>query len=175
MNNLFSCLWFNEVHLLTPRDQLSFGYVVDRLKWAFKVFMFHNCDVNTTLSFNCTLTSDNIPLRSSGSRVSRNSKGKESVWRRAEAALGSGFRWAATSCKNFQSWLRQKRDWSLSLSLFSLYSSLLCIDSSTESKAQPTRSFWFYFLIYVKKRSKSVCYIAWRLEQLQWCYQHCNP
>ncbi|KAK6151638.1 hypothetical protein DH2020_014273 [Rehmannia glutinosa] len=31
LNNLFSCLWFNEVHLFTPRDQLSFGYVVYRL------------------------------------------------------------------------------------------------------------------------------------------------
>jgi len=47
MNNLFSCLWFNEVHLLTPRDQLSFGYVVDRLKGAFKVFMFQNCEYNS--------------------------------------------------------------------------------------------------------------------------------
>ncbi|GKV20882.1 hypothetical protein SLEP1_g30929 [Rubroshorea leprosula] len=28
LNNLFSCLWFGEVHLFTPRDQLSFGYVV---------------------------------------------------------------------------------------------------------------------------------------------------
>ncbi|ESQ53094.1 hypothetical protein EUTSA_v10024983mg [Eutrema salsugineum] len=47
MNNLFSCLWFNEVHLLTPRDQLSFGYVVDRLKGAFKLFMFQNCEYNS--------------------------------------------------------------------------------------------------------------------------------
>ncbi|KAK1273142.1 hypothetical protein QJS04_geneDACA009666 [Acorus gramineus] len=31
LNNLFSCLWFNEVNLFTPRDQLSFGYVVYRL------------------------------------------------------------------------------------------------------------------------------------------------
>ncbi|XP_058112895.1 probable hexosyltransferase MUCI70 isoform X3 [Magnolia sinica] len=30
LNDLFSCLWFNEVNLFTPRDQLSFGYVVYR-------------------------------------------------------------------------------------------------------------------------------------------------
>ncbi|KAJ0010236.1 hypothetical protein Pint_34248 [Pistacia integerrima] len=32
MSNLFSCLWFNEVNLFTPRDQLSFGYVVYSMK-----------------------------------------------------------------------------------------------------------------------------------------------
>ncbi|CAI9764323.1 unnamed protein product [Fraxinus pennsylvanica] len=36
LNNLFSCLWFNEVNLFTPRDQLSFGYVVYRLGDEFK-------------------------------------------------------------------------------------------------------------------------------------------
>ncbi|EEF41118.1 probable hexosyltransferase MUCI70 [Ricinus communis] len=47
LNNLFSCLWFNEVHLFTPRDQLSFGYVVFRLGDAFKFFMFPNCEYNS--------------------------------------------------------------------------------------------------------------------------------
>lgn len=47
MNNLFSCLWFNEVHLFTPRDQLSFGYVVYRLGDSFKFFMFPNCEYNS--------------------------------------------------------------------------------------------------------------------------------
>ncbi|CAA0819961.1 Protein of unknown function (DUF616 [Striga hermonthica] len=47
LNNLFSCLWFNEVHLFTPRDQLSFGYVVYRLGGLFKFFMFHNCEYNS--------------------------------------------------------------------------------------------------------------------------------
>lgn len=47
MNNLFSCLWFNEVHLFTPRDQLSFGYVVYRLKDQFKFHMFPNCEYNS--------------------------------------------------------------------------------------------------------------------------------
>ncbi|KAF6135691.1 hypothetical protein GIB67_028262 [Kingdonia uniflora] len=47
MNNLFSCLWFNEVNLLTPRDQLSFGYVVYRLKDLFSFFMFPNCEYNS--------------------------------------------------------------------------------------------------------------------------------
>ncbi|KAJ9178777.1 hypothetical protein P3X46_010634 [Hevea brasiliensis] len=47
LNNLFSCLWFNEVNLFTPRDQLSFGYVVDRLGGAFKFFMFPNCEYNS--------------------------------------------------------------------------------------------------------------------------------
>lgn len=44
LNNLFNCLWFNEVNLFTPRDQLSFGYVVYRLKGLFKFFMFRNCE-----------------------------------------------------------------------------------------------------------------------------------
>lgn len=47
LNNLFSCLWFNEVNLLTPRDQLSFGYVVYRLGGLFKFFMFKNCEYNS--------------------------------------------------------------------------------------------------------------------------------
>ncbi|KAM7278362.1 hypothetical protein ACFE04_005496 [Oxalis oulophora] len=47
LTNLFSCLWFNEVNLFTPRDQLSFGYVVYRLKGAFKFFMFPNCEYNS--------------------------------------------------------------------------------------------------------------------------------
>ncbi|XP_074367806.1 putative hexosyltransferase MUCI70 [Apium graveolens] len=47
LTNLFSCLWFNEVDLFTPRDQLSFGYVVYRLKGLFKFFMFPNCEYNS--------------------------------------------------------------------------------------------------------------------------------
>ncbi|CAI8618628.1 unnamed protein product [Vicia faba] len=47
VNNLFSCLWFNEVHLFTPRDQLSFGYVAYRLGDAFNFFMFPNCEYNS--------------------------------------------------------------------------------------------------------------------------------
>ncbi|XVE48821.1 hypothetical protein DITRI_Ditri01bG0033100 [Diplodiscus trichospermus] len=47
LNNLFNCLWFNEVNLFTPRDQLSFGYVVYRLKGLFKFFMFQNCEYNS--------------------------------------------------------------------------------------------------------------------------------
>ncbi|KAK2984400.1 hypothetical protein RJ640_026855 [Escallonia rubra] len=47
INDLFSCLWFNEVNLFTPRDQLSFGYVVYRLKGLFKFFMFPNCEYNS--------------------------------------------------------------------------------------------------------------------------------
>ena len=47
MSNLFSCLWFNEVNLFTPRDQLSFGYVVYRLGGAFRFFMFPNCEYNS--------------------------------------------------------------------------------------------------------------------------------
>lgn len=46
LNDLFSCLWFNEVNLFTPRDQLSFGYVVYRLKGSFKFHMFPNCEYN---------------------------------------------------------------------------------------------------------------------------------
>ncbi|KAF9617142.1 hypothetical protein IFM89_034293 [Coptis chinensis] len=44
LNNLFSCLWFNEV---TPRDQLSFGYALYRLGDSFKLFMFPNCEYNS--------------------------------------------------------------------------------------------------------------------------------
>lgn len=47
MSNLFSCLWFNEVNLFTPRDQLSFGYVVYRLGDLFRFFMFPNCEYNS--------------------------------------------------------------------------------------------------------------------------------
>ncbi|KAL8497783.1 hypothetical protein ACS0TY_021207 [Phlomoides rotata] len=47
LSNLFSCLWYNEVHLFTPRDQLSFGYVVYRLGGLFKFFMFPNCEYNS--------------------------------------------------------------------------------------------------------------------------------
>ncbi|KAI8533207.1 hypothetical protein RHMOL_Rhmol11G0279300 [Rhododendron molle] len=47
LNNLFSCLWFNEVNLFTPRDQLSFGYVVYQLGGRLKFFMFPNCEYNS--------------------------------------------------------------------------------------------------------------------------------
>ncbi|KAF5947034.1 hypothetical protein HYC85_017262 [Camellia sinensis] len=47
INNLFSCLWFNEVNLFTPRDQLSFGYIVYRFGGQFKFFMFPNCEYNS--------------------------------------------------------------------------------------------------------------------------------
>ncbi|KAK9944201.1 hypothetical protein M0R45_009779 [Rubus argutus] len=47
MSNLFSCLWFNEVDLFTPRDQLSFGYVLYRLRDSFQFFMFPNCEYNS--------------------------------------------------------------------------------------------------------------------------------
>ncbi|XP_017617989.1 probable hexosyltransferase MUCI70 isoform X2 [Gossypium arboreum] len=47
LNNLFNCLWFNEVNLFTPRDQLSFGYIVYRLRGLFKFFMFQNCEYNS--------------------------------------------------------------------------------------------------------------------------------
>ena len=46
VTNLFSCLWFNEVHRFTPRDQLSFGYVLHRLNYTFRFFMFPNCEYN---------------------------------------------------------------------------------------------------------------------------------
>lgn len=52
MSNLFSCLWFNEVDFFTPRDQLSFGYVVYRLGSAFKFFMFPNCEFNSLFVLN---------------------------------------------------------------------------------------------------------------------------
>eukprot|EP00250_Pteridium_aquilinum_P004471 c14674_g1_i1 orf=78-1463(-) len=47
LTNLFSCLWFNEVNRFTPRDQLSFGYVVYRLNGSFPFFMFPNCEYNS--------------------------------------------------------------------------------------------------------------------------------
>ncbi|MBA0823871.1 hypothetical protein Goarm_020569 [Gossypium armourianum] len=47
LSNLFNCLWFNEVNLFTPRDQLSFGYIVYRLRGLFKFFMFQNCEYNS--------------------------------------------------------------------------------------------------------------------------------
>ncbi|TYG83938.1 hypothetical protein ES288_D01G208800v1 [Gossypium darwinii] len=54
LSNLFNCLWFNEVNLFTPRDQLSFGYIVYRLRGLFKFFMFqiakHSSKVEWTKS-----------------------------------------------------------------------------------------------------------------------------
>ncbi|GAB4832479.1 hypothetical protein Ancab_006501 [Ancistrocladus abbreviatus] len=50
LNNLFSCLWFNEAHPFTPRDQLSFGYVVYRLK-----------AVSITRPLCCTPAHESIP------------------------------------------------------------------------------------------------------------------
>jgi hypothetical protein len=44
--NLFSCLWFNEVDRFTPRDQLSFGIVRDKLaqKVPWQINMFKDCE-----------------------------------------------------------------------------------------------------------------------------------
>lgn len=52
MTNLLCCLWFNEVNRFTPRDQLSFGYVVHRLQLqqqhhSVLFSMFPNCEYNT--------------------------------------------------------------------------------------------------------------------------------
>lgn len=45
LNNSFSRLWFNEVDMVTPRDQLSFGYVAYRLGGFVQAFfLFTNCD-----------------------------------------------------------------------------------------------------------------------------------
>lgn len=41
--NLFMCLWFNEVVRFTSRDQLSFPYVLWRLKLVKKINMFPVC------------------------------------------------------------------------------------------------------------------------------------
>ncbi|XP_038894402.1 uncharacterized protein LOC120083005 isoform X2 [Benincasa hispida] len=43
MVNLFMCLWFNEVVRFTSRDQLSFPYVLWRLKLVKKINMFPVC------------------------------------------------------------------------------------------------------------------------------------
>ncbi|GBG85378.1 hypothetical protein CBR_g40021 [Chara braunii] len=49
MSNLFSCLWFNEVDRWTSRDQISFGYVFQRLnrmnpQKQFYLGMFKDCE-----------------------------------------------------------------------------------------------------------------------------------
>ncbi|KAI3472397.1 hypothetical protein Pfo_029518 [Paulownia fortunei] len=43
MTNLFMCLWFNEVVRFTSRDQLSFPYVLWRLKGLKRINMFSVC------------------------------------------------------------------------------------------------------------------------------------
>ncbi|KAG8389977.1 hypothetical protein BUALT_Bualt01G0035500 [Buddleja alternifolia] len=43
MTNLFACLWFNEVVRFTSRDQLSFPYVLWRLKGLKHINMFPVC------------------------------------------------------------------------------------------------------------------------------------
>ncbi|KAL5704202.1 hypothetical protein ACHQM5_022660 [Ranunculus cassubicifolius] len=49
MSNLFSCLWYNEVDRFTPRDQLSFAYVYNKLRRMnpekpFYFNMFKDCE-----------------------------------------------------------------------------------------------------------------------------------
>eukprot|EP00245_Coleochaete_scutata_P010474 TRINITY_DN3669_c0_g3_i1.p1 TRINITY_DN3669_c0_g3~~TRINITY_DN3669_c0_g3_i1.p1 ORF type:complete len:494 (-),score=93.20 TRINITY_DN3669_c0_g3_i1:639-1904(-) len=46
ITNLMGCLWFNEVERFTSRDQLSFGYVRDKLlqKAQFRQSMFQDCE-----------------------------------------------------------------------------------------------------------------------------------
>ncbi|XP_027156835.1 uncharacterized protein LOC113757973 isoform X1 [Coffea eugenioides] len=65
MNNLFSCLWFNEVHLFTPLDQLSFGYVAHRLGESFKYFMFPFCEFNSLFELH-SHSSDRFEMRFGG-------------------------------------------------------------------------------------------------------------
>ncbi|KAL3840345.1 hypothetical protein ACJIZ3_024936 [Penstemon smallii] len=43
MTNLFMCIWFNEVARFTSRDQLSFPYVLWRLKGINRINMFPVC------------------------------------------------------------------------------------------------------------------------------------
>lgn len=43
VTNLFMCLWFNEVVRFTSRDQLSFPYVLWRLKVLKNINMFPVC------------------------------------------------------------------------------------------------------------------------------------
>uniref|UniRef100_A0A7N0UJQ8 TOD1/MUCI70 glycosyltransferase-like domain-containing protein n=1 Tax=Kalanchoe fedtschenkoi TaxID=63787 RepID=A0A7N0UJQ8_KALFE len=49
MSNLFSCLWFNEVHRFTSRDQLSFAYTYLKLRRTnpdkpLRLYMFKDCE-----------------------------------------------------------------------------------------------------------------------------------
>ncbi|GMJ11450.1 hypothetical protein like AT1G53040 [Hibiscus trionum] len=46
ITNLFTCLWFNEVDRFTPRDQLSFGIVRDKImaKVDWHINMFMDCE-----------------------------------------------------------------------------------------------------------------------------------
>ncbi|CAM8885952.1 unnamed protein product [Rhodiola kirilowii] len=49
MSNLFSCLWFNEVHRFTSRDQLSFAYTFLKFRRTnpdkpLRLYMFKDCE-----------------------------------------------------------------------------------------------------------------------------------
>lgn len=46
ISNLFTCLWFNEVNRFTPRDQISFATVRDkiRVKTNYTIDMFLDCE-----------------------------------------------------------------------------------------------------------------------------------
>lgn len=46
ISNLFTCLWFNEVDRFTPRDQISFAIVRDKImsKTNWTVNMFLDCE-----------------------------------------------------------------------------------------------------------------------------------
>ena len=43
ISNLFTCLWFNEVDRFTPRDQISFAIVRDKIRektnWTLNMFL----------------------------------------------------------------------------------------------------------------------------------------
>lgn len=46
ISNLFTCLWFNEVDRFTPRDQISFSTVRDKIRsrTSWNVEMFLDCE-----------------------------------------------------------------------------------------------------------------------------------
>ena len=52
--NLMSCLWYNEVDRFTSRDQLSFGYVRDKVVAGaphFALTMFQDCERRNFVTF----------------------------------------------------------------------------------------------------------------------------
>ncbi|KAG8384602.1 hypothetical protein BUALT_Bualt04G0134900 [Buddleja alternifolia] len=87
LNNLFSCLWFNEVNLFTPRDQLSFGYVVYRMRGIFKFFMFPNCEFNSLALLHSHTREHSSPIEN-GTGCDNELDGSISKWKETRGGLG---------------------------------------------------------------------------------------
>ena len=83
MSNLRACLWFNEVHRFTSRDQLSFGYTRDKIQRSvpsWKVNMFLDCQRRNFVVQVCVLWVNRVGIVRSETHASRKLSGSILVW-----------------------------------------------------------------------------------------------